>query len=124
MAQHRDMQQREMATDADLPLAGRPRLGKGAWIAGDDAVQHPVDGADMRLAMLFGRQREPVGRRDMLVHEQPLHHGRQCCGIARQAVEQARLLRRVGHVDRPAIELEAHGNRLSSVFSAWFQPPV
>jgi hypothetical protein len=62
----------------------------------------------MRLGVLLGAEREPVGGRDVLVHHQPLDDLGEPADIVRQAVEQPRLAAGVAHGDGRAIGVEVH----------------
>ena len=61
----------------------------------------------MGLGMLLAAEREAVGGRDVLVHQQALDDLGQAADIVRQAVEQPRLAAGVAHGDRRAIEVES-----------------
>ena len=43
VAQHRDMHQREVATDTDVALTGGTGSGERAWIVVRDTLQHTFD---------------------------------------------------------------------------------
>ena len=104
--QHGDMQQSEMATDADDPLAGRPRGRQRPLVPCGDGLEDLFDGPEMRLGVLLRAEREPVGGRDVLVHQQPLDDLGEPADVVRQAVEQPRLAAGVAHGDGAAIGVE------------------
>ena len=61
-AQHGDMQQREVAADADLPLIRWAGGGQRARVVRHDLAHDLLDRADMRLGMLGLAQVQAVGR--------------------------------------------------------------
>ena len=121
-AQHGDMQQREVPADADDALAGRARLRQRPAVLADDAVEHLLDAAHVRLGVLLGRQGDAVGRGDVLVDQQALHDLGEAADVPRQAVEQRGLGAGVAHVDRGAEAVSVHGNTFSRLSSASVQP--
>jgi hypothetical protein len=121
-AQHGNLQQGEMAADADLPLLGRAGRSQGLRIMRHNAFQHAGDRPNMGLGMLPLAERNAVGGGDMLVHEEPLHDLGGARGPRRQVREQVSEPVRIAEVDRLAIEIERHGNSLSRLSSAWIQP--
>ena len=106
-AQHGDMQQGEMAADADDPLAGRPRDRQRPLVPCGDGLEDLLDGTEMRLGVLLRAEREPVGGRDVLVHQQALDDLGEAADVVRQAVEQPRLAAGVAHGDGRAIGVES-----------------
>ena len=107
-AQHGDMQQREVAADADDALAGRPGDRQRSPVLRGDGLEDLLDRPEMRLGVLLGAEREPVGGRDVLVHQQALDDLGEPADIVRQAVEQPRLAAGVAHGDGRAIDVEVH----------------
>ena len=105
-AQHGDMQQGEMAADADDPLAGRPCDRQRLLVLRRDGLEDLFDRTEVRLGMLLGAEREPIGGCDVFVHHQALNDRGEPADVMRQAVEQPRLAAGVAHGDRRAIGVE------------------
>ncbi|WP_244550020.1 hypothetical protein [Bradyrhizobium erythrophlei] len=81
------MKQREVPANTDLPLVDVTRHGKRPRIARHDFIQHRLDGTDLRLRLLVAAERNPIGRGDVLMDQQPLHRRRERAGAPRQAIE-------------------------------------
>ena len=60
----------------------------------------------MRLGVLLRAEREPVGGRDVLVHQEALHDPGEAADVMRQALEQPCLAAGVAHGDGRAIGIE------------------
>jgi hypothetical protein len=83
-----------------------PAIHQSPAVFGHDQLEHPLDRADVHAGALLIGQRHPVGRRDVLVDQEPLHDGGETRDVTRQPAEQRGVSPGRRHGRGPRIELE------------------
>ncbi len=126
-AQYGNQQHGEMPADADVALADRASGRERLAVMGEEAIQHPLYGANVRFAPALVGQRDAVGWCKMLVQQQPLHDAREIGDLAGQSGEQLRMPAGRCHRRGACIEVEdvlpchgkAHAQRTDATGGRW-----
>lgn len=76
-----------MSAVAGNPVRHRPTELERTAVTGHDLLQQLLNGPNVHTVAVLVGQRHPVGRRDVLVHQQALGDGGKFSDVARQRVK-------------------------------------